>query len=567
MSAATTDATTTNGAAAAAPGDDEELPSKRPSIWRGPNRPTAPTSPSHSKLTPKPAAASKKKAPPVLRDTIAFEVPLDGCSFVDLGAAVKRVRAKRIESILKAFPTLQPKKKVEQEVAEDDDDDDKGEGETTAEKETGKKKKAKKKKPLESMPKPSEYGNMIEYLEAKYVQGVMVNDAANGEDDDDDDDEGQGSVYSEASFLDDTDLQRTVAEQVLANSTTTKVELDGHHDEFFVNVGTLEVEETDLTMETYDPLQDTLDSKKQKKKKPQVKRKRAAADTGPEKDVKPKAKKTKAAVKDENDKPNEKSPKVTTSNPTTAASSESNGTLESESRIRKDRADTLYQQLVDMIQNATTDELPRRKTKERVALTCPPEKKPGDSILFSNPHVPGQRLKVKIPDNTPPGGSFKVTVPVQPPADDDTDYNKLSRAFYDTLDDYARAYDDWCDAEGLVRKAAGDDSYTAHFEKRKKFDSFLKVFPQDLKTPVDMDYVKKLLRRARQNKSKRGQTQRMKKGGSVTGGGSVQSASPPSKTTSTTTVVAPPAPKVTVPVPELSKVFATRPFDAKDFDF
>ena len=37
--------------------------------------------------------------------------------------------------------------------------------------------------------------------------------------------------------------------------------------------------------------------------------------------------------------------------------------------------------------------------------------------------------------------------------DDDTDYNKLDRAFYDALDDYARAFDDWCDAEGDYRIA------------------------------------------------------------------------------------------------------------------
>jgi hypothetical protein len=171
----------------------------------------------------------------------------------------------------------------------------------------------------------------------------------------------------------------------------------------------------------------------------------------------------------------------------------------------KAKSDDMYQAVVAMIHEATDDELPRKKTKDRVTLTCPPDKKPGDSILFSNPHVPGQRLKVKIPKNTPPGGNFKVTVPVAVAPDDEEemkDHNKFSREFYDTLDSYSRAYDDWCDAEQDARRAAGDKEYAAHVEKRGKFDYLVEEFPKDLKTEIDKTYLQKILRRARQNRHK-----------------------------------------------------------------
>lgn len=554
-------------------------------------------------------------------------------------------------------------------------------------------------KPLKHVPQPRDYGNMLEYLEAKYVQGVMVDaseldhqggDEEEGDDHVGDDDEGAGSVYSDLSdFMDDTDLRRTVASQVLAHSTATRLELsrngpgtgtgsgnnnqkngqrNSHDDDnaFFVNVGALEVEETEFTQEHYDPLQDVDDSGKKKKakatkkrKKPdsaattittttsapgkksapmgssgskpsstskavvqQPKKKAKTGDTkvatakGPGKPVstltkavpkvpsmskslpakplvkaktmvKAKAKvsppaMTTASDDDEND---DGASMSTTATPKAAAPTSSHAAVSSREVAalkatalqRKQVSDGIYDRILQYIPN---EQFPRRKTKERVALICPADKKPGDSILFSNPHVPGQRLKVQIPKNTAAGGSFKVTVPVQEDLDETADYNKLSREFYDAVDDYARAYDDWCDAHGAWRKAVGDADWAPHLEKRKKFDALMKQFPNDLKTPVDKDYMKKILRRARQNRSKREQTALRHQDKSVGGssvGGSIREeeedddAPPPAPTSSSSSpaagvakgkVKSAPRPSPPLPVgsrPAESKPSARRP--------
>jgi hypothetical protein len=540
------------------------LPEKRPSPWRAKKTPLAglmrASASSPSSVSSPPAVLTQKKATTVVavkakaksqrahghvdrklfQDAVCIRIPLNVTA--DLGVAVRQTREKRMMALHQSFPLLKPvvllsqqspvttKTAAEKAAAaegkeqnNDNEDGVKGEATTDKEEEADAKKK-KQIKRLKHVPQPHEYGSIVDYLEAKYVQGVMVDDEGgdeNDDDDDDDDDEGQGSVYSQDSFFDDTDLQRTVAEQVLAHSTTTKLELQDD-DQFFVNVGNLEVEETDLTQEQYDPLEDTNEKSptKRKRKKPAApsdKTKKAngtkklktsssttstvtAAGSKPSAALSSPGKKAKVvAPKDENEKPNKK-----TSAAGTTADLEK---LKLVSAKRKRRMEKYYKQLMAMIKTASNEELPRKKTKERVAITCPPDKKPGDQIMFANPHVPGQRLKVKIPKNASPGSTFKVTVPVADiAADDDTDYNKFSREFYDTLDDYARAYDNWCDAEQDFRKASGDKEFAGHLEKRKKFDELIAEFPTDLKTIVDKAYIQKILRRARQNKHKRERT-------------------------------------------------------------
>lgn len=400
------------------------------------------------------------------------------------------------------------------------------------------------------IPQKKDYGSMIEYLEAKYVQGVTVPDSdmlvEEGASE-----EGNGSVYSENSWFDDTDLQRGVASQVLAHSTTTRVELlnSNNDDDFFVNVGNLEVEESEFTKDHYDPLAD-VDVKKGAKKPSGKKRKKPDTTEGATKDAggsakahaastsgtvaatsATKKKKAKTAHTDGGDhKPkvakdatkdgskklsasskslplSPASPVVTPSSSSNAASPADNNAASGDSDAlkvvadeKKDRVDELYNQLVQLI---PTETFPKRKTKERVLLRCPDDKKPGDSVQFSNPHVPGQRLKVQIPKSAKPGGTFKAHVPVHEELDENTDYNKLSRDFHLLIDDYARAFDDWCDALGAYRKSVDGNDCSAHFEKRTKFDKLSGEFSKDLKTPVDKAYLQKILRRARQNRSKR----------------------------------------------------------------
>ena len=469
-------------------GNGKDLPSKRPSPWRQPKSvreanyaAAADTLDWSPRGLQKTAIAEKKKKKMKLRkllqDAIFVRIPMTVTA--DLAVALQRTRAKRSEALHEMFPELKVStgaKSQPEGSAIDEDEEDKGVEDKKAEEGEGTKKNGKK-KPQQApkhMPQRHEYDNVLDYLEAKYAQGVMVDDEGANEGDDE---EGQGSVYSETSFLDDKDLRRTVAEQVLAHSTATKLELQDD-DEFFVNVGNLEVEETDLTQEHYDPLEDT--------NKPLTKRKRKKAPASA--DSKKKGKSAAASPKSTTLQPKKKKAKTseTTDKKETTNTSKSKEEkspprssipAEKIAKKRKARSDKLFDGLVEMIKAATPEELPRRKTKERVTLVCPEDKSPGDSILFSNPHVPGQKLKVKVPKSAKPGGRFRVTVPVPNTVDEDTDYNKLSRVFYGVLDDYARAFDDWCDAEGEYRKAIDDKDFNAHFEKRKKVRETERVQP------------------------------------------------------------------------------------------
>lgn len=417
----------------------------------------------------------------VFQDCFTFHIPLHVTA--DLAPAIRHTRQKRLKLLHPPDVTSHSTNKLPED-SKNDTKEQEGEDLTSPEEETaeGNREEPKKSnKQRGNVPQRHEYSSILDYLEAKYVQGVQLDD-----DEEEDDEEGLGSIYSETSFLDDTDLKRNVAEQVLANTTTTKLELQDD-DEFFVNVGNLEVEETEWTQEHYDPLQD-VDANSNKKKKVNKKRKPAE-----EVSSSPKSKPKKPKTTAENNK------KITDN------STSDLRLLQNQASNAEEKMEELYQKVLEHLNNASEQELPRKKTKERVSLVCPADKQPGDTILFSNPHVPGQRLKVKIPKNTAPGGTFKVTVPVaEPPSDDDTDHNKLGRVFYDILDEYARAFDDWCDAEGEYRKAAGDDKdYSTVMEKRKRFDKMVTEVPQDLKTPLDKAYLQKITRRARQNRAKR----------------------------------------------------------------
>ncbi|CAB9517626.1 expressed unknown protein [Seminavis robusta] len=589
------------------------------------------------------------KAPPSLetlfQDAITIEIPL-GVT-VDLGVAIKRTRTRRIDALYKAFPSL--KEKDENETPEDEeDDDDEDVDDDEAESETEgepKKKKAKKEKPpttannnntldrsSDMVPQRHEFGSIVDYLEAKYVRGVMIQEesetgaAAAGEEGDninedgennnnkrkmDEDDEGDGSVYSESSFLDDRDLKRDIAEQVLAQTTTTKVELEGD-DDFFVNVGDLAVEETELTEQNYDPLEDSPTKPKPTKKRkkpstatPTVAGSAAAKPTNKETSPPPKKKavvakkkkvddtNTKSTAKKKPDKKKAKdasakkegttSKKEAASKKTKATkeadkedNNESDGSSEAapaavaaaaasskklpkksndELKVLKEKAskfkkimDNRYAIVKKMIKDMSKDQLPRRPPlKSKVTITCPPTKKEGDEVTFANPHIPGQRLKVQVPKGTFAGETFKVTVPVPKTAigDDDegVDHNKFPRELQDQLDMYAREYDDFCKHEGEYRHAKNEE-YPIHLEKRKKYDQVVKEFPKNLMTTIDPEYMKKLVRRARQNKSKRSKTAAVRRNT-----GDAAAASPPGQPEAVTSSPGP-APSATAPAPQ-----------------
>lgn len=531
----------------------------------------------------------KRARDKLFQDCISVEIPLE-CT-ADLTVALRHTRKKRIAALLKAYPSLRvvgdmavtPKNNNSNNTASGEDHTKTNQ----QEEDTSTPVVDKEKKVPYGSNNRNNYSSVIDYLEAKYVKGVMIDDDEDADGDNGgsahNDGDDKGSVYSESSFLDDTDLQRDVAEQVLANSTTTKMELIDDS-EFFVNVGALEVEESELTQQQYDPLRDVDDPKmmgSKGRKKPgrkpgtkrsppvKVKKPLPSTKTATKTGTKPDGKTTpapKAAMKttlatmnasscDEATSHSSKkmAPSKNTSNigakkkPISSSGSLSSGgspkkkpklnqvtdmvpdqiTKSSEkpepgestqqkqeykhlAKVEADRKASMEAKYRNVVSMIAKEDLPRRKTKDKVALTCPPDKKPGDPILFQNPHMPGQRLKVKIPKNTAPGATFRVTVPVPPEPEEKEDgtpmdHNKWTREFYEALSDYAYHFDNWIDAITDHKLAQGEE-YPGHFEKRKKFDDMVSDFPNDLKTPIDKAYLQKILRRARQNKHKRDKT-------------------------------------------------------------
>jgi hypothetical protein len=114
---------------------------------------------------------------------------------------------------------------------------------------------------------------------------------------------------------------------------------------------------------------------------------------------------------------------------------------------KEDAVKELYDNIVKEIKAMTDDDIPRRKKTSKVSLVVSVGKGPGDTIMFSNPHIPGQRLQVKVPKGLSAGGKFIVSVPA-PAVSDDTDANVWTRDFQELVADFSSIYDEWCHAEG-----------------------------------------------------------------------------------------------------------------------
>jgi hypothetical protein len=188
----------------------------------------------------------------------------------DLGIAVARTREKRIKAIFEKFPSLKKEESLDDKEELDSEDDEDG-NEDQAKAKDSEAKEEKKSRTNSHAPQRNQYGNIIDYLEAKYVRGVMLQDEDEIADDDDNEDEKRSVYDSESSFLDDSLLRRDVAEQVLSQATRTKLELEADEDAFFVNVGALEVKDNEL-ME-YDALETTRSrSRKPRRETPHISR-------------------------------------------------------------------------------------------------------------------------------------------------------------------------------------------------------------------------------------------------------------------------------------------------------
>jgi hypothetical protein len=453
----------------------------------------------------------------LFQDSIVVNIPMNVTA--DLGIAIKRTRDKRIKALYEQFPSLkteEPQMEKEELDSEDDEEDkEKATGNEAEEKDGDKKKKVKKSAVNPHLPQRNQYGNVLDYLEAKYVRGVMLQDEAELEDQEEE--EERGSVYdSDGSFIDDSLLKRDVAEQVLSQATQTKLELEHDDDDFFVNVGTLEVQDHELM--DYDPLGDDEKSKKESS----AKRKRGTSldsKTSAAKNTKTTKKGTATTDKWEDKK--EQTKKAGDKKSTTSKSPEKAAltnpperqveidALKKRALDLKEESDNAFSKLKDAIKKMTQKNLPRKKKMEKVSIVVPEGKNPGDDITFSNPHVPGQKLRVKVPKNASGGSKFVVSVPVPVKAEPDVDYNKWPRDVQDLMDDFSSQYDDWCHAEAAWREI--DLTITKRFQlhhvRMNKFDKLIPLFPKDLLTPVDATYLRKVVRRARQNKHKRTKVQ------------------------------------------------------------
>ena len=261
-------------------------------------------------------------------------------------------------------------------------------------------------------PQKKQFGSMLDYLEAKYVRGVVLDEDEDAEASDDD----KRSLYSESSFLDDTQLKRDVAEQFLSHTTQTKLELENHDDDFFVNVGDLEVEDHDLM--DYDPLDDDDDNSKKgangaggdgSGKKDKKKRKRPGPESGGGS-----AKKSKGPGKvggggggmNSNKKPDgsksgtkpaQRGPKKEV--PILSEEEKKKiAVAKKKAQDLKTSADAKLQVCIEHIRDEMDDrDLPRKKKNEKVSIVVLAGRGPGDEITFGNPHNPGQKLCVKVP--------------------------------------------------------------------------------------------------------------------------------------------------------------------------
>ncbi|KAL7460930.1 hypothetical protein ACHAXS_001365 [Conticribra weissflogii] len=208
----------------------------------------------------------RKKCP--TKDFILIEVPINVTA--DLGVALRRTRRKRgrrihkwvnnvmsscsEESIDKTMRLLEnggnvTSSETNNDVAEGDDG--KESIKTTAKVANPANEVLLDEESNDGMPKREQYGSVLDYLEAKYVRGVMIADydervrakkkmkdmkkGENGQgvdidsnDGDDSDDDGKGSCYEDddGDFLDDSLLHEEVADQVLASSSYGKTRIE-----------------------------------------------------------------------------------------------------------------------------------------------------------------------------------------------------------------------------------------------------------------------------------------------------------------------------------------------------
>jgi len=375
------------------------------------------------------------------------------------------------------------------------------------------------------MPHRGDYSNVLDYLEAKYVRGVNVDSGDSGANDEHDkaNENDAGSYYSDAdnSFLDDSELVTTLAEQVLAGAAKTKVEmnakkeredLDESSDDdaaFFVNMGDIEIaeDEDDPTENSWfiNAHEEYEKEKLRLAKKGGSKKKRKPKDlvlpsSGPSGSSSSKVStQSKSLPKKEAIKPPQKN---------CTKSNEELERLRSKVDELKGEVDNLVEASRRAIADLTEDHLPRISTTFKAVIDMPDNLEPGESFQFVNPRIPGQKLQANIPEVIPDNRKITVFCPC-PEGETSTEdmegkTNKLPKEFRELLDVYSKVYDEWVCARCDFADAHPDEKPLKPYNERsKKFIKIISFFPSNLAMPIDSRYIQSRIKQLRQNRHKK----------------------------------------------------------------
>eukprot|EP00804_Cyclotella_cryptica_P004117 CCRYP_016853-RB/>CCRYP_016853-RB protein AED:0.02 eAED:0.02 QI:102/1/1/1/1/1/2/489/587 len=515
---------------------------------------------------PAPSRTRKRMKKCPAKDSILIHVPLHVTA--DLGVAMRRTRRKRVRRIQRWVESVTEKgEETEKAVVGETTKnplslDKKGTDESVSDNDEGKKER---RSSLDidddesnvGPPRREQYGSVLDYLEAKYVRGVVIADYdANGErvkrkksewsgkeksesdEVSDSDQDNNRSCYGDDDFIDDSLLEEEVVDQVFASDSYGKTKIEdearkrkrieressgeggdvkkdlgeGENDEdisaegadsdfddgFFVNLGDLEMAEgwrgdTDIVIshkrkpgrpkkaesdeESSEPTpkkrkkDDDVAPPKKKKKlklpKDDVSPKITSEQNGGESKAENLEKKAIAVKKKKNsissssiENGKKKQPATNHAAPTAkATTSKKIAKPKEEPQTPKSIAEQLaklvkrrYNICVKMINELTPKQLPRKrknKTTAKISVSIPADKNIGDYIMFTNPHVPGQKLKVQIPAKANmETRSFYATVPMPKGQTAEPKENDLPKELKEALFDYSTAYDDWVNAKG-----------------------------------------------------------------------------------------------------------------------
>ena len=210
--------------------------------------------------------------------------------------------------------------------------------------------------------------------------------------------------------------------------------------------------------------------------------------------------------------------------------------LANEAAKLKAASDKLHRACIREVKKCTEDDLPKKQPPQKMArasIPVPPDKGPGDPVMFVNPHIPTQKMRVSVPDKwdrDKSGGSITVSVPTVIIRKEKKD-NKLPESLRDVLTDYSQAYDDYLNTEASYRDACPElmyktGSFKPNTERQTMFDKIIKAFPKDLETPIDLGYLRKIVRNYKKSAKYKRKLEKLEKEKAKAGGSPRKMASP-----------------------------------------